>query len=133
MEQIVTKFRKSKNRNMILEFITNLKKHPTADMIYLGLKKNIPSLSIGNVYRNLNILIEQKLIRKVEVKGLQERFEAICEPHYHFICEGCGAILDLEMPILKDLNKKLQKSSNLKVNRHQLTFFGCCDSCNNAV
>jgi Fe2+ or Zn2+ uptake regulation protein len=130
MEHLVTKFRKSKNRDMILEFITNSKSHPTADMVYISLKKKIPSLSVGNVYRNLNILIEQNFIRKVEVKEQQERFEAICEPHYHFICEGCGAILDLEMPIQNDLNKKLQKISNLKVNRHQLTFFGCCDSCN---
>lgn len=125
------KYRKSKQRNKILEILANTKSHPTADWIYDQLKKGFPKLSIGNVYRNLNILVEQGKIRRIDFGSTFDRFDAVRTPHYHFICEQCGAVIDLELPYDGHLNQKVMESSGHRVHDHKIQFYGICDRCKN--
>jgi Fur family peroxide stress response transcriptional regulator len=84
---------------------------------------------MGTVYRNLNILIEQGLVKKIDFGSTFDRFEANLTQHYHFICENCGCILDLNLPVDEALNKKVTSSTPFLANRHRIEFYGLCENC----
>jgi Fe2+ or Zn2+ uptake regulation protein len=122
-------YRKSRQRNRILELIQHTNVHPTAEWIYAQLKKEMPQLSLGTVYRNLNVLAEQGMVQKLPFEGGFDRFEGNLRPHCHLICEGCGSVEDFEMPRNKELDKKIEKKSPFKVTGHRIDFFGLCEKC----
>ncbi len=122
-------FKRSKQRDRILEMLRSTGSHPTASWLYDRLKREFPDLSMGTVYRNLNILIEQGLVHKIDFGSTFDRYDANIHPHYHFICEQCGSIIDLNIPMDEELNKKVEESTSLKTLRHRIEFFGLCDRC----
>jgi Fur family peroxide stress response transcriptional regulator len=126
-EQII--FRQSKQRNCILELLRSTDSHPTADFLYEGIKKEFPRLSLGTIYRNLSILIDQGLVKKIHFGSTFDRFEANTEPHYHLICESCGKILDFMMSSYDDLNKQAKRKTNFTIRYHKVEFFGICEDC----
>ena len=89
------KLRHSHQRDMIYEYLLQTKEHPSAEMVYEELKSKIPNLSLGTVYRNLNLLEELGMVRKVTTLNNVERYDACCEDHVHFVCSKCGKIIDL--------------------------------------
>jgi len=113
--------------------LQNSEIHPTADWIYGQLKGEFPNLSMGTVYRNLNILIEQELIKRIDFGSTFDRFDANTGPHYHFICERCSAILDLELPVDEALNERVTEATHHNAQRHRIEFFGICDRCQKKV
>lgn len=123
--------RRSKQRNRILELLRSTVSHPTADWLYQQLKIEFQQLSMGTVYRNLSILINQGLVKKIHFGSTFDRFEANIKPHYHLICESCGKILDFEMPIYDDLNKQAKQLTTFNIRHHKIEFFGVCKNCNN--
>ncbi len=122
-------YRHSKQRTRILELLRHTKSHPTAIMIFEDLRREIPSLSLGNVYRNLNILVAQGFVRELKMGSTYDRYDGTVSPHYHFICETCGEISDLELPHDAALNGKVQKLTKGRVNYHRLEFYGACAKC----
>ena len=123
------KYRHSRQRQRILELLNSVETHPTANWLYDKLRVEFPSLSMGNVYRNLNILVEQGLIGRIDFGSTFDRFDANIDPHYHFVCEECGAIVDLDLPVDNELNERVSKITNLKAQRHNIQFYGLCDKC----
>jgi len=123
------KFRRSRQRESILELLKSTKTHPTASWIYDKLKIEFPRLSLGTVYRNLNILTQQGLINKIDCGSTFDRYEARNHPHYHFICEQCGSIFDLNTPVMKNLNNRVSELENITIKRHMIEFFGLCEKC----
>jgi len=123
------KYKRSKQREQILQLLQNTGKHPAADWIYNHLRDDFPNLSMGTVYRNLNILIEQGLIKKIDFGSTFDRFEANISDHYHFVCESCGAIIDLDHPVDKSLNNQIEIETSYKVSHHKIEYFGICDKC----
>lgn len=103
--------------------------HPTADWVYGRLKGEFPNLSLGTVYRNLNVLLEQGLIGKIDFGSTYDRFDGNTGPHYHFVCERCGAIIDLEVPIDRSLDRRVNEATPYTVRRHRIEFYGVCDRC----
>lgn len=93
------------------------------------MKGEFPNLSMGTVYRNLHILIAQGLIKKIDFGSTFDRFDANVGPHYHFICERCGSIIDLELPIDESLNERVSRATPFAAHRHRIEFFGICDRC----
>ena len=87
--------RQSKKRDAMLTLLRGTTCHPSADWVYQQLKAEYPDLSLGTVYRNLNHLCGHGLIRRVGPVNGQERYDGTLSPHSHFICNRCGAILDL--------------------------------------
>lgn len=123
--------RYSKKREAILEVIRATDTHPSADWVYQTLKPTQPDLSLGTVYRNLNFFREQGTVRCVGVVDGQERFDANVEPHTHFVCDGCGVVLDLhEIPSDAQLDRRAEETYGLSVDHHELIFHGKCISCN---
>ena len=122
-------YRQSKQRNRILDLLQSTKTHPTADWIYDQIKREFPKLSLGTVYRNLSILEEQGLVKKIHYGSTFDRFEANISPHYHLICEECGKIEDFELSIYDEINKKAKKRTEFNIHHHKLEFYGLCNSC----
>jgi Fur family peroxide stress response transcriptional regulator len=125
------KYRRSKLRNRILEILRETGSHPHADWVYDKLKKEYPRLSLGSVYRNLSILTEQGMIRKIDFGSSFDRFDANTTDHYHFICENCGSIIDLKLPIDKTLEDRVNQRTNFKTKNHKIQFYGICENCIN--
>jgi Fur family peroxide stress response transcriptional regulator len=122
-------YRKSKQRDEILNILRETNIHPTANWIYDKLKKENSRLSLGTVYRNLSILVEQDLVDRIDFGSTFDRYEAKKSGHYHFVCEKCGEVSDLEMPVMEELNSQVEKKLGLKTNKHRLEFFGICRKC----
>lgn len=121
--------RKSRQRDRILELVQEGGEHPTAQMIYEKLKLEISRLSLGNVYRNLRILIEQGVLKSRDFGDGIERFDAITGPHYHFICERCGSVSDFFMPLQDSVTESAQKISGHTITGHTIQFTGICEKC----
>ena len=127
----IMEHRRSHKRDRILQILKETKSHPATDWIYNRLKKEIPELSLGTVYRNLEFLVEQKLIQKIPSHDNLNRFDATTDPHYHIVCQKCGAVEDLQIPQQTELNQAAQKVSLFKVTSHKIVFYGICNKCQN--
>ena len=94
----------SRQRESIKEYLMSTKEHPTADMVYLHVKQEFPNISLGTVYRNLNLLADIGEIIKISTLNGGDRFDGTTTPHYHFFCTDCGAVLDLDMDNIETIN-----------------------------
>jgi Fur family peroxide stress response transcriptional regulator len=125
------KRRETKQRKAILKFLTKIRSHPTADQIYAEVRNDIPNISKGTVYRNLQILEEDGDITELNLNGTISRYEVKQESHYHFRCEKCGRVSDIDMPVDIKLNQEAEKRTGFKVDYHQIEFRGLCKECKN--
>lgn len=91
------KARITPQRKMILSVIQSTCYHPTADQIFKLVKKQLPSIGVGTVYRNLDILSEQKSIKRIDIPGEPVRFDADQKNKAYFVCKNKGAIYDLKI------------------------------------
>jgi Fur family transcriptional regulator, peroxide stress response regulator len=121
--------RKSKQREIIFEIISNTASHPTVNNVYKDLKKIIPYVSLGNVYRNIKILIEEGRIQLRDFGDGYEHYDAIANNHYHFICEKCGTISDFDFSVQDHVMEEAQKNTKNIIIGHTINFFGICEKC----
>ena len=119
----------SKQRQIIYDMIVNNPVHPTADYIYNFLKEEYPDLSLGTVYRNLNVLCEMGLILKITSESDSEHYDGNTCNHYHFMCEKCNHIYDVDIPYFDGIEEKAQEKSPHKIKTHNLVFSGICKEC----
>ena len=127
MERTSKHFRK---RDAILNCVRSTDAHPSADWVYEHVKEQVPDISLATVYRNLSLFKEQGLIQSLGTVQGVERFDGNTEPHVHFICTQCGAVLDLpEISVPEELNSAVARSSGGRVDTCQLSFMGVCGEC----
>ena len=120
-----------RKRDAILTCLRQTTVHPSAEWIYTQLKAEIPDLSMGTVYRNLTLFRQQGKISCIATVSGVERFDANTNPHVHFICTDCDAVIDLhEMQIPESLAQAAESCSGGKVTECQLSFTGLCPTCN---
>ena len=119
----------SKQRESILRTDQSSRIHPTADEIYAALKPQQPGLSLGTVYRNLNLLTDSGKIRKVTLSGCADRFDGTMAPHCHLQCRTCGRVVD--MPEMEFLDKLMQTAppADCEIEAVNLLFYGKCAAC----
>lgn len=121
--------RMTTQRQVILDELCKLKTHPTADDLYQIVRKQLPKISLGTVYRNLELLSEQCVIQKLDVGGTQKRFDGNAGNHYHVRCEKCNRVNDVELDPITDIEEKARKITQFKILRHRLEFIGTCPAC----
>ena len=124
---VVNKY--SRQREAIREYLMQTKEHPTADMIYMKIRSIYPNISLGTVYRNLNLLAEKGEIIKINCQDGSERYDANIKPHYHFICNRCRRVHDLEMESIDHINKIAGADFKGKIEGHVTFFYGKCPEC----
>lgn len=119
----------SKQREIILETLYLLD-HPTADQLYATVHKNNPTISQSTVYRNLNVLLEDNLIRKIKVLGGPDRFDFISKEHYHAICKSCGRVFDFMCYLFnEDFMGDVHSQTGITVDSDSVTVYGICENC----
>ncbi|MFZ5797754.1 MAG: transcriptional repressor [Desulfobulbus sp.] len=116
-------------RQIILEELAKVKTHPTASELYDMVRKRLPRIGLGTVYRNLELMAENGMILKLEVGGTQKRFDAITDTHYHIRCSHCGKVDDIDTPVMDDLVREAAASSSYQVLGHHVEFSGICPAC----
>ncbi|WOC33422.1 MULTISPECIES: Fur family transcriptional regulator [Caproicibacterium] len=120
----------SRKREAILEALRETKSHPTAEWIYQQLKPSFPDLSLGTVYRNLSRFKEDGTVVSVGVVDGQERYDADVTPHSHFVCESCGAVLDVDDEFVDpESDREVSRILGVQVLSHQVIFRGYCGAC----
>ncbi|MAE11259.1 MAG: transcriptional repressor [Dehalococcoidales bacterium] len=121
--------RKSKQKEAILKTIRGTTLHPTAEWIYEGVRKEIPNISLGTVYRNLRLLKREGVILELDLAGSISRFDKEAQNHYHFRCEQCDCIVDLDEAVNTELNERLTRQTGFQIFYHRLEFRGLCNGC----
>jgi Fur family transcriptional regulator, ferric uptake regulator len=116
-------------RQIILEELGKVTSHPTANEVYDMVRRRLPRIGLGTVYRNLELMADIGIILKLEVGGTQKRFDATVEPHYHIRCSSCGKVNDVHMAIQEQINEMAEKASNYKILGHHIEFSGICANC----
>ena len=131
MEVSTKHFRK---RDAILSYLRSTNEHPSAEMVFTKLKPEIPDLSMGTVYRNLNLFKQQGLAVSVATLKGVERFDGNTEPHVHFFCQDCDAVIDLmDMQVPESLKSVAETCCGGSVTDCQLSFTGLCKNCQTKI
>lgn len=121
-----------RKRSAILSCLQSTHSHPSAEMVYGMLQTAYPDISLATVYRNLALFKSQGLIQSLGSVDGVERFDAVTTPHVHFLCTGCGEVMDLpEIAPPMELKQAAEDSCGCHVESCQLTFTGLCSNCRN--
>lgn len=119
----------SKQRDMIKAFLMGRKDHPTADMVYLNVRKDFPNLSLGTVYRNLTLLADMGEIQRLRLGDGVDHFDADTSLHYHFVCTDCNSVFDLKMDNIDSIQDIAGAGFDGKIAGHVTYFYGTCGAC----
>ena len=123
------KYRMTRQRQVILEELRKANSHLTADEVHQVVRRRLPRISLGTVYRNLEILSESGDIKKLELGGVQKLFDGKAEAHYHVRCIRCGRVDDVSgdpSPIISDIFRGV---SDYEIIGHRLLLTGLCPGC----
>ena len=123
------KYRLTCQRKVILETLRKARCHPTADEVYKLVREKLPKVSLSTVYRNLEILSDLGLVRKLALGETQRRYDGKTENHYHIRCVHCGKLEDLTMHDFPELITKVKSKTKFDIIDHCLEFFGVCPAC----
>ena len=119
----------SKQRESIKNFLVTRYDHPTAETVYLNIRREFPNISLGTVYRTLTLLAEIGEIQKLSPGIGPDRFDGNPAPHYHFICRHCGCVMDLTVSGLDHINILAGQDFDGEIEGHITYFYGACPSC----
>jgi Fe2+ or Zn2+ uptake regulation protein len=118
-------------RRVVLEVVRGTGSHPTAEWVHRMVRRRLPRVSLGTVYRNLRLLVEEGLVQ--ELPGPHARFDGNLGRHHHFTCVGCGRILDVEGPLCEPQARavaaRVESAHGLTVTHQRIEFFGRCPAC----
>lgn len=124
------KERTTKQKTLILSAVFASRAHPTAEQVYDKLKGEMPGLSLGTVYRNLNRMAELGQIRRLSVTGSPDRFDGDLTPHHHICCSACGAFSDyFNISDESALDELISSRTGFEIQRHETVFYGLCPEC----
>ena len=119
----------SRQREAIKDYLSSVTTHPTADTVYMHIKEEFPNISLGTVYRNLNLLVETGEILKLTCGNGPDHYDGNAAPHYHFVCRECGQVYDIDMDEKTGLNATVQSKAPGKIDSHSILFYGHCYQC----
>ena len=121
--------RNTAQRRVILEALKQANTHPTAYEVYERVRKRLPRISLGTVYRNLEMLASRGIIQRLDLGGGQRRFDADTEEHYHVRCLQCGKVKDIHVESPLPVEGMGIDSSGYKILGARVEFQGLCPEC----
>ena len=127
------KRRMTQQRKTILEILNKTKGHPSADEVYEMVKQRIPRISLGTVYRNLEVLAELGMIQVLELSGSLKRFDWDTNKHYHIRCIRCDRVENAPIAPMRQIENKLYESTVFEIIGHNLEFTGLCPRCTKSM
>ncbi|MGA2033176.1 MAG: transcriptional repressor [Thermoguttaceae bacterium] len=121
--------RNTRQRQMILEELLRLESHPTASGLYDVVRRRLPRISLGTVYRNLELLAQAGAIRKLDMGGAEARFDGNVHPHDHVRCVECGQMADVAVAPIDLSDRGPHDFHGYQILGRRLEFLGICPSC----
>lgn len=127
------KRRYSKQRESIYRILQDDTSHPTVETIYHNIRKEIPDISLGTVYRNLNFLAKSNRIHKLDFGDGSVHFDFQMKPHFHLFCEKCHQIYDIycDEENIQAFLQIIQQNNHIQINHTDILFYGICHDCQN--
>ena len=120
--------RNTRQRRIVLEELRKVTSHPTAAQLCETVRHRLPKISLGTVYRNLDVLSQAGEVAKIVWGGSETRFDGDPTRHYHVRCLGCGSLADAHLPAVDISSEDLQRSG-YDVLGHRLEFIAVCPKC----
>ena len=124
--------RNTPQRKVVLEELCAVKTHPTAAELYETVRRRLPRVSLGTVYRNLEVLLQDGIIRKLEFSGSESRFDGNRAEHYHVRCRDCGQIEDIDDLGPGGAPVQPATLAGFQIEGHRLEYVGLCPACQSA-
>lgn len=121
--------RQTSQRRVILEELCKVTSHPTAADVYEMVRRKLPRISLGTVYRNLELLNDSGTIQKLDFGESHKRFDGNSSPHYHVNCTKCGRVSDVFIPLKHPLDVEAEEATGYQILGHHVSFVGVCPSC----
>ena len=109
----------------ILAAVTELQRHPTAEQVFLEMKREHPRIALGTVYKHLNGLAEEGLLLRITEPGSPDRYDRT-ERHDHLICSRCGRITDVRLP---DMQSRIEHALGRDILSYDLKIRYICPEC----
>ena len=118
----------SRQREAIKNYLQGREDHPTADMVYAGIREDFPNISLGTVYRNLSLLTDLGEVLKITTDGA-DRFDARVTPHHHFAGRQCGRVMDIMIPVENPVDSVNARWGDGEIEECRMLFYGICSDC----
>ncbi len=134
LEEVQSRMRRkglrlTEQRRAIIELLQKTEDHPAADWVYDRLKKKLPGVSLGSVYRNLRVLVDQGLVKENKYQDGVTRYCTNLKPHHHLFCTECGRVVDIEVDINGDLKERIEREHKFVIRSVYIEFRGVCSEC----
>jgi Fe2+ or Zn2+ uptake regulation protein len=124
-----SRIRMTKQRSAVLSILRSTTEHPAADWVYSQVRKILPRISLGTVYRNLAELKEAGLILELDFGTGFSRFDFRTDAHYHIMCVKCGRVEDVMIEVNEDLENDASGATGYTILSHTIQFKGLCATC----
>ena len=121
--------RKTKQKEAILRVLEGNNNHPTASWIYEQVRRELPHISLGTIYRDLKSLKQEGKIAEIGLAGSISHFDGNNNNHYHFRCQKCGRIFDVDEPVDTAIDNRVAEKTSFNVFYHRLELYGLCMDC----
>ena len=129
----MTSRRNTIQKDFVRNAVYEMRWHVTANEVYEFIKEAHPTIGKGTVYRNLDILVGEGALRKVEVPDGLNRFNITLKNHYHVRCVKCGGVSDVDMDEIPDLLEKIHNAQEIEFLDYDISFRGICTKCREKV
>lgn len=123
--------RMTRQRSVILDTLMSMRSHPTADELYAVVRRQLPSVSLGTIYRNLDLLSRAGQVRRLDSGGSQARFDAELEPHHHVRCSACGRVDDVAVTPDDQIPRPAESMHGFHITGYRIEYDGYCPDCRN--
>ena len=121
--------RNTRQRQVVLEELRKLDTHPTASDIYEITRRRLPKISLGTIYRNLELLVQMGFVRRLETTGSEARFDGDVAAHYHIRCGRCGRVADAHGLAEDPVKADVSELAGYEIIGFHLEFEGICPEC----
>ncbi len=121
--------RRTRQREILIELLERKNWHPSAEELHQIVQREIPAISLGTIYRNMEKLAKKGAITVIEEAGLHLRYDGNPKPHYHIKCLGCGLLSDVPDGAVKWVENPLLDMPDFTVTGHKIMFSGFCSKC----
>jgi Fe2+ or Zn2+ uptake regulation protein len=119
----------TRQRVAVYDYLNEVAHHPTAEEVFLAVKRQLPKISLATVYKNLEALVDCGAISKLTYGDAAARYDMRTDHHYHTRCLECGKVTDLDSATGDDVLKSIKPQAGFKVQNYRLELLGYCRGC----
>ncbi len=120
-------------RQVIYQAVLSTTDHPTPEAVYEKVRRQIPSISLGTVYKNLHTFLEAGLLKEVSLHHGSLRVDARTEPHHHFVCRQCRRLTDLDVGAIEPVRVRTKLPAGFHAEREYVEIIGICEPCSRKI